>query len=344
MKAALERSLYWSGAYRLIGRRYAGNGVIFMMHSVVERADGYLGEPIRCTVSVFERLLRYLRDQDINVLSIEASLARLGDPDAKPFAVLTFDDGYRDNLTHALPILERYAAPATVFVTTCMIERLSDLWWVGLVDWLKRQERISVDGFGARDVATIEAKIATRISLTTWIQGDLERLARLQAAMVADGVDVGALVDLEALSHEELRRLAAHPLITIGGHTTHHPWLASLSTDEARREILENRRYLQELLQQEVAHFAYPYGSPVACGEREATLVAEAGFRSAVTCRHGCVFPVHADHRFALPREGVHWFENEASIACKRVGWQRLLGDLKRRRPWRSPVATMATV
>lgn len=343
MRAALEKSLYWSGAHRLLARRYAGNGVIFMMHSIVEHADGHLGEPIRCTVDVFERLLRYLRDQDIEVLSMEATLDRLDDRRAKPFAVLTFDDGYRDNLTHALPVLERYAAPATIYVTTCMIERLADCWWIGLVDWLKQQERISVDGFGARDVSTLEAKTATRISLTTWVQGDQERVAALQAAMAADGTDIAALTDREALSRDELSEFARHPLITIGGHTTHHPWLASLPAAAAKREITENRDYLQDLLQQEVSHFAYPFGSPVACGERETGFAAEAGFQTAVTTRHGCIFPDHAGHRFALPREGVHWFENEASIACKRAGWPRLLGDLKRRRPWRSPAATMAS-
>ncbi|MGI9420081.1 MAG: polysaccharide deacetylase family protein [Geminicoccaceae bacterium] len=342
MRAALEKFLYWSGAYRLVGRRYAGNGVIFMLHSVVDRADDHLGEPIRCTVDVFDRLLRYMRARHIDVLSLDAALGRFEERGTKPFAVLTFDDGYRDNLTRALPVLERYAAPATIYVTTCMIERLSHPWWIGLVTWLKQRERISLEGFGARDVATSAAKIAARIDLTNWVQGDLERLSALQAAMTADGVDIPTLVDQEALSHDELRALGEHSLITIGGHTTSHPWLASLPTDEASQEIMENRRYLQDLLQQEIMHFAYPFGSPVACGERETGLVADAGFQTAVTTRHGCIFPDHAGHRFALPREGVHWFEDEISIACKSVGYHRLIGDLKRRRPWCSPVATMA--
>lgn len=348
MKAALERSLYWSGAYRLVGRRYGGRGVIFMLHSVVDRADDYLGEPVRCTVDVLERLLRYLRARRIDLLSLDDALARFegggAREEARPFAVLTFDDGYRDNLTHALPLLERYGVPATVYVTTCMIERQPHPWWIGLVAWLKGRERIAVEGFGAREVSSFEAKIETRIALTGWVQGNLERLAALNVAMTTDGVDIGALVDQEALSHDELRALAKHRLITIGGHTTSHPWLQALTADEAGHEIRENRRYLQDLLQDEIRHFAYPFGSPVACGERETGLAAEAGFQTAVTTRHGCIFPDHADHRYALPREGVHWYEDEVSIACKHVGYHRLIGDLKRRQPWRSPVATMATV
>jgi peptidoglycan/xylan/chitin deacetylase (PgdA/CDA1 family) len=343
MRALFERFPYRSGAYRLVSRRYAGSGTIFMLHSVVDDASSYLNEPTRCTVVVLDRLLRYLRDNRIDIVTMDDALARLDDRATNRFAVLTFDDGYRDNLTHALPLLERHAAPATVFVTTCMIERDDSAWWIGLVEWLKRVDRIAVEGFGARTVSTLSDKIAARIDLTNWLEGDTRRLDALQQAMKGNGVSVSSVVDQQALDRDELRRLADNPLIAVGGHTTSHPWLATLSEHDALREIADNRRYLQALTQQEVAHFGYPYGSPAACGERETRLVAKAGFRSAVTCRHGCVFPTHREHRFALPREGVHWYEDEVSIVCKNAGGLRLRRDLKLKRPWRSPIATMAT-
>ena len=108
------------------------------------------------------------------------------------------------------------------------------------------------------------------------------------------------------------------------------------------REITENRSYLQSLTQQEVAHFAYPFGSMLACAEREAALVAAGGFRTAATARPGCVFPGHEEERYALPREGVQWHDDEASLACKSIGARRFLRDLKLGRPWRAPMATMA--
>jgi peptidoglycan/xylan/chitin deacetylase (PgdA/CDA1 family) len=342
MRAALEPFLYRSGALRLLGRRYAGAGVIFMLHSVVDDAGPYLAEPTRCTAVVLEQLLRHLQTNGIEILPLDAALARLAEPKAGRFAALTFDDGYRDNLTCALPLLERFGAPATVFVTTGMIERGEDAWWIGLVDWLKRCDRIAVEGFGGRETATLPEKIGARIELTRWVDSAALRVAALCRAMREDGVSIVDGVEREALDRDELLRLAHHPLIAIGGHTTSHPWLATLPLADARREIADNRRYLQDLTGGEIAHFAYPYGSPAACGEREAALVAEAGFAGAVTCRHGCIFPKHREHRFALPREGVHWYENEASLVCKSAGGQRLLRDLKRRRPWRSPVATMA--
>jgi peptidoglycan/xylan/chitin deacetylase (PgdA/CDA1 family) len=340
-KVVFDYGPYSTGAHRLIRRRYAGCGVIFRFHSVTHDGDVHLRAPIHCAVKVFDGLIRYLRGHDIEIVTLDTLLDRLEDPHAPRFAVLTFDDGYRDNLTHALPVLEHHAAPATIYVTTGMIERSMDAWWLGLVDWLKRREYIAVDGFGTETTATINEKIAARSRLNAWVRVDAVRLDALRRAMAADGVDGRLLLDQQALTRDELRHLASHPLITIGGHTTSHPWLRRLSRDEAWREIVENRRYLQDLTQQELAHFAYPFGTSAACVEREASLVADAGFCSAVTTRHGCIFPAHREHRYCLPREGVFSNDNEVSIAGKDAGMRRLMRDLRLMRPWRSPVATM---
>jgi peptidoglycan/xylan/chitin deacetylase (PgdA/CDA1 family) len=338
----LERWLCRTGAARMVARRYGGRGVIFMLHSVVDDPESYLREPIRCTVRVLELLLRHLRARRIDIVSLDDALRRFSDPNAPRFAVLTFDDGYRDNLTRALPMLERYAAPATIYVTTCLIERTANAWWLGLVEWLKRREWIAVEGYGRRSTRTLPEKVGARIGLTRWVQADDARIAALAEAMAQDGVCCRSLLDQQMLQAEELRRLAAHPLITIGGHTTSHPWLAALPDSEALREITGNRSYLQDLTQQEVAHFAYPFGSALACAGREAALVAAGGFRTAATARHGCVFPGHDEERYALPREGVQWHDDEASLACKSIGARRFLRDLKFGRPWRAPMATMA--
>ena len=71
----------------MIARRYGGRGVIFMLHSVVEDAEPYLREPIRCTVRVLEVLLRHLRARQIEVVSLDDALRRFADPKAPRFAV-----------------------------------------------------------------------------------------------------------------------------------------------------------------------------------------------------------------------------------------------------------------
>ena len=68
-------------------------------------------------------------------------------------------------------MLERYAAPATIYVTTCLIERTANAWWLGLVEWLKRREWIAVEGYGRRSTRTLAEKVAARIGLTRWVEG-----------------------------------------------------------------------------------------------------------------------------------------------------------------------------
>ena len=179
-----------------------------------------------------------------------------------------------------------------------------------------------------------------RIGLTRWVEADEARLPHCRERWRRIAC-CRSLLDQQMLQAEELRRLGGHPLITIGGHTTSHPWLAALS--ETRRcGRSPTIAHLQSLTQQEVAHFAYPFGSALACAEREAALVAAGGFRTAATARPGCVFPGHEEERYALPREGVQWHDDEASLACKSIGARRFLRDLKLGRPWRAPMATMA--
>src|SRR4051812_50214678 len=62
----------------------------------------------------------------------------------KPFAVLTFDDGYRDNVDHALPILKRHGAPWTVFVTADFADGRGRLWWLELEEAGARLDRVVV--------------------------------------------------------------------------------------------------------------------------------------------------------------------------------------------------------
>ena len=94
--------------------------------------------------------LRWLKDRRVDFVSLDEAVERLRAPATGPFAAFTFDDGYADNLTHALPIMERFGAPFTVYVTTGMVTRAIDAWWFGLAALIRSQERIELPDFGCR--------------------------------------------------------------------------------------------------------------------------------------------------------------------------------------------------
>jgi peptidoglycan/xylan/chitin deacetylase (PgdA/CDA1 family) len=336
LKSTASVITHYSGLGKVLASRYGGLGVIFMLHSTIPDRVAQL-EDFRCTVSALERTLRWLKDRDVEFVSLDAALARLREPRRGRFCAFTFDDGFADNLTQALPVMERYAAPFTVYVATGMMTGNIDAWWFGLAALIRSRERLDLPALHCRiDCPDQPNKRRAYLAIERLIHTDYETLEPVRAAIAAAGIDCSSLARAEALTVEQLRQLASSPLVTIGAHTERHINLASASADEAEREIATGRRALENILQREVVHFAYPFGNARACGPREAEFVRAAGFRTAVTTRCGTLFPKHLDDLFALPREPLCGRDTPATLQCKLGGinraFQSRLGD---------PVATM---
>ncbi len=336
-KTAVSVGAHVSGLSRLLAARYRGCGMIFALHSVVDDGAFYPDDTLRCPVSQLERSLRWLRKQGVEFVSLDEAVRRLSQAGRRPFAAFTFDDGYADNLTHALPVMERFEAPFTVYVTTGMVTRQIDAWWFGLAALVRAQRRIELPElkctFECPDRAS--KKRAFR-AIEAAIHKDFGALTAVRAAIADHRIDCDALVDREALTEQQLRQLARHPLVTIGGHTTTHRNLAQASPASVRWEMAENRKFLQETTQKPVDHFAYPFGHERACGSREAAIARNVGFRTATTTRLGALFPQHADHLHALPRLHLSCDDTPSTLRCKTDGVYRAINSL-----WGDPVARM---
>ena len=190
----------------------------------------------------------------------------------RPVVAITFDDGYLDNYSEALPLLQEFQSPATFFIATDAVGRNEPFWW----------DVLSELALGAKLPPRIALDIgATRFewSSTAAAPGDEERQtlhralwARLQAADAVSrraalaalctqaGFDPRSLLSRRAMDIDELRRTQASGLIEIGGHTASHCPLPKRNADEQRAEILASRRQLETLLGRAPTSFAYPYG------------------------------------------------------------------------------------
>src|SRR4051794_39213976 len=120
IRSAMPYVARGTGLSAAIARRYRGRGVIFMLHSIVEDGLFYPDEMLRCPVGRLDGTLRWLKSNGADFVSVDEAIARLSGPPVGFFAAFTFDDGYADNLTHALPVMTRHKAPFTVYVTTGM--------------------------------------------------------------------------------------------------------------------------------------------------------------------------------------------------------------------------------
>ncbi|MGY2050650.1 polysaccharide deacetylase family protein [Methylobacterium sp. JK268] len=324
LKAGLPILAHRSGLAALLGRRYGGCGTVFMLHSVVPDDAFHPDRSLRCPVSRLDRALRALRADGIALVGLDEAVRRLRDRVPGRFAAFTFDDGFADNLTHALPVMERHGAPFTVYVATGMITGAMEAWWLELADLLRHRDRIAIPGFAAPFACPDAAsKTAAFLTIERRIHADYGLLPGLRHLLDAAGSSPAALLRREGLDRDGLRRLAGHPLVTIGAHGTRHIAFAPASEAEVRADLADNRAFLEGVIDRPVRHLAYPFGNARACGAREARLARDLGFATAVTTRHGALFPAHLDHLHALPREVLSGDETAASLACKVRGFYR---------------------
>lgn len=345
MRARLGRLFFhttrFSGVNELVGQRYSGLGTIFMLHSVVQDPARYLFDGSHTSIAFLESFLHWARQKGIEFITLDQALARMESSatTGRRFAVLTFDDGYADNLSNALPILERYQVPFTVYVTTELVTRQAFFWWRGLQCLFRDHAEVAVEALGRRyNCSSLKEKIAAYREVKRWVVQDVTvRAPLLKETFKKYNISLIELLDRDALSAEQVQTLASHPLVTIGGHTTSHPELAKLTEAEARREISENRVFLEDLIDKPVSHFAYPFGGSEACGPREERLVKDLRFKSATTTRRGNIFPEHHDRPLALPRAQFNGNREYLSFIAMQMGGIRQLIDSR----MGSPVVTM---
>jgi len=303
-RRALERAqaaLSVTGVARLYGALRGGAAAILMYHSVADGPEARFVAPGgRLAPEAFARQVRFLARRR-RVVSLEGLVADLerGAPIPPRTVALTFDDGYRDNLTVAAPILARYGLPATLFLATGYVERAEPQW----VDRLytafacRRRRRLEVTPGGpVRDLDDPgERRAAFQALAQALIVADYpEREPVL--ARVEEQLAPAERPPRLTLDWDDVRDLARrYPGFELGAHTVDHVDL----TSHPERAADEARRSADAVARESGARprfFAFPYNrsSPASGG-----VVAAAGYRAAVG---GDAVPGPGADRFRLAR------------------------------------------
>lgn len=204
-------------------------------------------------------------------------------------AAITFDDGYADNWTNAVPILQRHGLSATFFIATGFLNG-GRMWNDTIIESVRRTNATTLDlsqfGCGAWSIEGAEAKRAaigrllTRVKHLPFSQRD--EVVRFVPAVC--GVELPT--DLMMTDDQVVQMVASG--MEVGAHTRSHPILTRLDDDLAAEEILASRQYLSTLLSRDIDLFAYPNGRQ---GDdfdaRHVRMVRELGFRAAVATNPG---------------------------------------------------------
>jgi peptidoglycan/xylan/chitin deacetylase (PgdA/CDA1 family) len=255
-------------------------------------------------------------------------------------AVVTFDDGYVDNLTSAKPSLAKAALPATVFLATGFLNQLDDFWWDELARLillgaeptdLEVTVRDKTMRFDLDDNRSNQSRgwrawhegprtLRQEAYLTIWRSlRDLrpeERdtaMAQIRSGLAQRSTGTGSG---RPMTSAEVRALVSDGLIAIGAHTVTHPVLTELPALARGREITDSRITCGTLCGSEVHTFAYPFGSINAAVRAD---VVKAGFTCACSTKDGPA--VSGTDIYALPRKHVFDVDGDAFERSLRYGF-----------------------
>ncbi len=320
---------------RKIANRLGSPALVLMYHRVAHPAH----DPWRLCVSAenFDAQMAWLK-ANCHVTTLD-KLSRTGGKipvRRKPTVAITFDDGYADNLTSALPVLDKHHVPATVFVSSGYIGIDRMYWWDDLtrvifetVDLPQTLELSDPQGVGYlfKAIANDQPDISVA-SLRNWMpwekaptarhqlyydlwklfrKSDADTIKAFQNQLYrwANVSKAGSREDWP-LDVSQLQVLANDPWIQIGGHTINHYSLQNLDVVGQRLELEGAKKQLEEWINKEVITFSYPFGDFT---EESAMLVKKAGYQIACTTAPHCF--QRKDAPYHIPRFAVENWSGE---------------------------------
>ncbi len=315
IRTGLE-TLYFTGLHHFMRPLVGGVGAILTLHHVRPlRPDAFQpNHLLEVAPDFLERLLRRLKRAALDVISLDEMHARYISGDFKRrFVCITFDDGYKDLMRYAYPLLKQYQLPFALYIPTSFPDRLGELWWVALEAVIARNSRIGmlINGEDRHfDCGSVKEKRDLYDQVYGYLRSmktedELRHFVRDLCAR--HRVDIASFCRDLCMDWQEIIDLAADPLVTIGAHTVNHNMLKKMADESAVRAEMEmSRSVLEAALGKRPEHLAYPVGDPTSAGPREFRIAAELGFKTAVTTRPGVLFKAHRDHLTALPRISVN--------------------------------------
>jgi peptidoglycan/xylan/chitin deacetylase (PgdA/CDA1 family) len=290
----LAQGMVWTGVAARARARQGARVRIVMYHGVLPRltAPSALGN-LFVSTAAFARQLTYLR-RSFNVIALAEAAESLSRGGVLPdrAAVVTIDDGYRNTITAALPVLEAMRMPATVFVPAAMAGGPGILWFDGLrllVLW--SLERRTVVDLGAGVLLDGRRSIDPEAIY-------LEACAAIHALPSAPGATVNASVDARCAEAgltgrhpefhlagwDEWRRATRQSLLQVGSHALEHGDLTKMTDEEQVRDLTLSRQRIEQELGTRCLALAYPYGHVNAHVVRSAE---RGGYACAVTTEPG---------------------------------------------------------
>jgi len=300
------RKIYTSNAIspliNLFGYPWKGKGAILVYHRVVKdeeiEEDLELGLTVSC--SNFEKHIKEIKSK-YKICSMDEFIKNLKKKTNEFMVAITFDDGYKDNLYQALPILTKHEVPASIYVTTRFLNEEVDIWWYELGEVIQNRKEINFEYQRKKFNFLLDNKKRKFLAYQNLMKLFKSIKIDAQNELIEKITNTKKRKNYSdiCLNSEEILMLEKNPLITISSHGHNHQNLKILNYEEVKYEITKSLEVLENIINRKVKHFAYPFGGKDQVSTREYNLIEDMNFDSAVI---GSVYPIKDCNFFSLPR------------------------------------------
>jgi peptidoglycan/xylan/chitin deacetylase (PgdA/CDA1 family) len=250
--------------------REEGALLCFLFHSLFESGEevrsGMLDLQQGVTVEMFRAFLGHFHEQGYGFVSPRQILDGL--PPSGKYILLTFDDGYYNNV-RALPVMEEFNAPAVFFISSEHVREGKAFWWDAV--FREGQKR-------GKTEAEIRRTVAGYKQLrTAEVERDLKKEFGQRALCPIGDLD-------RPFTPGELRGFARHRLVSLGNHTRNHAILTNYSLAEVREDIQGGQDAIEQMTGEIPEMISYPNGNS---SPEIRQIAREAGLRLGVVVRGG---------------------------------------------------------
>ena len=300
MKQLVKQTVFywskWMGLFRF-ARRNSRNGLrILCYHAFTDDVEWVAWRPKLFTLKeTLRRRLEFLHAQNYSVLPLDTALDLLYRGKLPPQAVaITIDDGFVSTKTFAQTVLQEYAYPHTIYLTSYYSAKQTPVFNLAVqyMLWKTLKSEISVKHCGGNfsevgTIASSEAKDRTIQRILKYLNAlenhdqRCELLEQIGKSLEVEYTDLDHNRVLSLLSAQELRELVADGT-DLQLHTHRHRWPSD--RESAMRELRENKAYLEPLTGKPPIHFCYPSGD---WSRERWSYLEEMDIESATTCDPG---------------------------------------------------------
>ncbi len=286
--------------------RQIKGAVILMYHSIADNSQTQWIDPSNhVPTKVFKKQIAFLVSQR-KVVALDDLVTTLqqGKTPKDGTVVITFDDGYLDNLTIAAPILDNYGLSASIFLPVNYIDR-GETQWIDQVYCAFKSRTKSKLIWGQNAVTSFNLDEASqynnayhKVCLSMLSATAIQRRAWLKT--LQDKLQPSIQPPRLTMTWDEIRTLSTkHQCFQIGSHTLEHTDMTNISLKKARHELTYSTQRIKDIIGTQPHHFSFPYGRS---SKDLRQLVAETGFKSAFCGGNTDPIVTSINDLYALPR------------------------------------------